>query len=192
MKTLDALPQLTTTRLVMTIPGPDDAQTMVQYFLDNRQHLAPWDPPHPDGFYTEPFWRKQLSFAQRDFQQGRSVRLALRRREEPDGPIIGRVSFSNIVRGAFQSCYLGYSVDHRFEGRGYMSEALRCAVDYTFEELKLHRIQANYIPTNERSGLLLRRLGFNVEGYARDYLFINGAWRDHIMTARLNPALKSL
>jgi ribosomal-protein-alanine N-acetyltransferase len=56
-----------------------------------------------------------------------------------------------------------------------------------FGELGFHRIMANYLPHNERSGRLLRRLGFVVEGYARDYLYIHGAWRDHILTALTNP-----
>ena len=55
-----------------------------------------------------------------------------------------------------------------------------------FQELRMHRIMANYLPTNERSGSLLRRLGFKVEGYARDYIYINGAWRDHILTSLVN------
>ena len=64
-----------------------------------------------------------------------------------------------------------------------MSEALRAAIDYVFSELRLHRIMANYMPANERSGRLLRRMGFTVEGYARDYMSIAGEWRDHILTS---------
>jgi ribosomal-protein-alanine N-acetyltransferase len=68
-----------------------------------------------------------------------------------------------------------------------MQEALTGAIAYVFDELRLHRIMANYMPINERSGRLLRRLGFVVEGYARDYLFIAGGWRDHVLTALVNP-----
>jgi ribosomal-protein-alanine N-acetyltransferase len=64
-----------------------------------------------------------------------------------------------------------------------MFDALQVALIWIFKELKMHRVAAAYIPTNERSGALLRRLGFTVEGYARDYLFINGRWRDHILTS---------
>ena len=70
-----------------------------------------------------------------------------------------------------------------------MYEALTAAIDYVFTDLKLHRIMANYIPVNERSARLLRRLGFTVEGYARDYLFIAGEWRDHILTSLTNDKM---
>ncbi|MCK6430817.1 MAG: GNAT family N-acetyltransferase, partial [Burkholderiaceae bacterium] len=70
--------------------------------------------------------------------------------------------------------------------RGLMTEALAACIDFAFGALRLHRIQANYMPENERSGRLLARLAFEREGYAKDYLFIDGAWRDHVLTARLN------
>ena len=69
-----------------------------------------------------------------------------------------------------------------------MREALEATVEHVFAVLKLHRIQANYVPHNARSGRLLERLGFVNEGLAKDYLFIDGAWRDHVLTARFNPA----
>lgn len=67
-----------------------------------------------------------------------------------------------------------------------MHEALQRTISYVFEELRLHRIHANYIPNNVRSGRLLARLGFAIEGYAKDYLFINDAWRDHVLTSLTN------
>jgi ribosomal-protein-alanine N-acetyltransferase len=68
-----------------------------------------------------------------------------------------------------------------------MFEALTDAIRFVFEGLNLHRIMANYMPRNQRSGNLLKRLDFFVEGYARDYLLINGKWEDHILTSLLNP-----
>ncbi len=64
-----------------------------------------------------------------------------------------------------------------------MAEALRRAIRHAFDEMGLHRLMANYVPTNEHSGRLLRRLGFTIEGYARDYLLLDGVWKDHILTA---------
>ena len=68
-----------------------------------------------------------------------------------------------------------------------MHEALTASLDFAFRDLRLHRVMANYRPEHLRSGRLLARLGFAQEGYARDYLFIDGAWRDHILTSRTNP-----
>jgi ribosomal-protein-alanine N-acetyltransferase len=82
---------------------------------------------------------------------------------------------------------LGFSIDAACEGQGLMREALSAVVDFAFGELGLHRIEANHQPQNLRSAALLRSLGFDVQGYARDYLFLNGAWRDHVLTARTAP-----
>jgi ribosomal-protein-alanine N-acetyltransferase len=86
---------------------------------------------------------------------------------------------------------LGYSLAAVEQGKGYMTEALKVAINFVFTELNLHRIMAAYIPHNQRSGLLLKRLGFGVEGYARDYLMINDQWQDHILTSLINPNWRS-
>jgi ribosomal-protein-alanine N-acetyltransferase len=93
-----------------------------------------------------------------------------------------------IARGPFQSCVLGYQIDQRHEGRGLMLEALTACLGYMFREFKLHRVQASHRPENVRSARLLARLGFQSIGVAREYLFIDGAWRDHMLTALTNPA----
>ena len=99
-----------------------------------------------------------------------------------------RVSnYTQIARGPFQSCILGYAIDGAFERRGLMQEALAATIAHAFDVMQLHRIQASYIPANVRSGRLLQRLGFRREGVAPKYLFINGEWRDHVITALLNP-----
>jgi ribosomal-protein-alanine N-acetyltransferase len=81
---------------------------------------------------------------------------------------------------------VGYSLAESKQGNGYMSEAVSLCVEYIFDELNFHRIVANYMPRNQRSGNLLKKLGFVVEGYARDYLLINGKWEDHILTSLIN------
>ncbi len=78
-------------------------------------------------------------------------------------------------------------MDAEHQGEGYMHEALAAAIEYVFTDLNIHRIQANYQPSNHRSGRLLERLGFAIEGYARNYLLIDGAYRDHILTSLTNP-----
>lgn len=178
---------LKTARLVLTLPGPEAAPRLVRYFQDNREHLTPWEPPFPRGLFSTPFWERRLHQNRQELAGGRSLRLVLLSRAQPNGPVLGMANFTQFIRGAFMACTLGYSLARDAQGQGLMREALEEAIRYVFDDLGMHRIMANYLPINERSGGLLRRLGFQVEGYARDYLFINGAWRDHILTALTNP-----
>jgi ribosomal-protein-alanine N-acetyltransferase len=99
--------------------------------------------------------------------------------------MIGHVSLSNVVRGAFQSCNLGYSQDENACGKGYMTEALRVVLHFAFTEADLHRVEANVVPANTASIGVLKRLGFRQEGEAKRYLKINGDWEDHLRFAIL-------
>jgi ribosomal-protein-alanine N-acetyltransferase len=102
---------------------------------------------------------------------------------------VGQVHLSSLVRGAFQSCNLGYALDAGCQGRGLMHEALQAIVDEAFSpRLNLHRIQAGVRPENHRSLAVLARLGFAEIGLARAYLFIDGAWRDHRLFDLTNPS----
>ncbi len=181
------LANIETARLCLQVAPPSGAARLLDFFKSNEDHLAPWSPPRPKHFLTLPYWEEQLELECQEFLDGVSLKLKILDRFDPNGPMLGHCNFSQFVRGPFQACYLGYALDGRLVGRGLMGEALEGAIPYVFESLKLHRIMANYLPINERSGRLLKRLGFVVEGYARDYLYINGAWRDHILTALTNP-----
>ena len=119
-------------------------------------------------------------------RDGTQMQLVLIDREHPDSSIVGQCTLSGITRGVFQAAHLGYGLDHRFVGRGLMGEALRTVIDYAFYQMNLHRIMANTMPSNERSLRLLERLGFEREGYARNYLYLAGAWRDHVLMALTN------
>jgi ribosomal-protein-alanine N-acetyltransferase len=191
MKESRTFPHIETERLLLTIPTEEDAPRMLAFFEENRAHLARWSPPPPEGYYTESYWRDRLAQARNDYAHDQAMRLVLSERDKEAAPVIGICNFTNFVRGPFQACYLGYSLDYRFEGRGLMYEAVKAAIAYAFDQLRLHRIMANYVPVNERSGKLLRRLGFTVEGYARDYLMIEDRWQDHILTSLTNTNLKA-
>jgi ribosomal-protein-alanine N-acetyltransferase len=180
-------PRIETERLLLTLPGEDAAARMLAFAMENREHLTRWEPTPSSGFDTEEYWRNLLATARNDFLQGRSMKLVMFDRADPSGPVLGECNFSNFVRGPFHACYLGYKIDFRWEGRGLMREALVASIEHVFGPLGLHRIMANYLPVNERSGRLLKRLGFTIEGYARDYLRIDGEWRDHILTSLTNP-----
>jgi len=103
--------------------------------------------------------------------------------------VIGSIHFNQVQRGAFHSAMLGYSLDEAYVGQGLMTEALAAGIAEMFSpRVNLHRLQAAYRPENARSAAVLERLGFQFEGMARDYLYIDGAWRDHRITSLHNPA----
>ena len=178
-------PVLETERLALRISGPEEAEAYLDYYRRNRAHLEPWDPSRPEDFYSLPWWRRQLAENGREFQADKSLRFGLFLRTDPGEPLVGVANFTNIIRGPFQACFLGYNVDGQHEGRGLMFEGLSPALDYALGPLGLNRVMANYQPQNERSGRLLQRLGFEREGLARRYLYIDGEWRDHVLTAKV-------
>ena len=152
---------------------------VVSYFLRNKLHLADSMPLRDAHFYTESFWLEQITRYRGSRDRGSEIRWFLR-----DGhQIIGHVSFDQIVKGPFQSCYLGFGLDAEFQGHGLMWQALLRSLDYVLRDLGLNRVMANYEPGNTRSGRLLRSLGFEREGYARRYLKLNGRWKDHVLTS---------
>ncbi len=83
-------------------------------------------------------------------------------------------NLSIVVRGSFHACYLGYSIAQKWQGQGLMFEALTAAIRHMQRTQHIYRIMANYMPDKKRSGALLERLGFEKEGYAKDYLLIDG------------------
>jgi [ribosomal protein S5]-alanine N-acetyltransferase len=178
-------PVFETERLCLRLPGPSEAAALAAFYVVNREHLQPWSPTFHPGTFSEAFWAGEAERRLADFLAGQDVRGFLYPRTEPDR-VIGNLSLVQISRGAFQACTLGYALAAEAEGRGYMLEAVRGAVRYSFEDLALHRVMANYMPRNRRSAAVLRRAGFVVEGYARHYLLINGRWEDHVLTAITN------
>ncbi len=183
-----ALPavQLLTARLRLVAADEALAAAVADFHDRNREHLSPWEPPvsrSVDGVASQ---TARLREAMTDFAQGTGFRYLLQPIGDP-ARVIGSVHFSNVVRGAFHSCNLGYALDRECEGQALMTEALRCAIGEMFSpRINLHRIQAAYRPENWRSAEVLKRLHFQDEGLCPDYLFIDGAWRIHRLVALLN------
>jgi ribosomal-protein-alanine N-acetyltransferase len=157
------------------------------FFTRNRELFAPWDPPRPAGLESREYWERQLEQALAAFAEGREARFVVLERAALEPRLIARANFTQIFRGPFQSCVLGYQIDRDFEGKGLMREALAACVDFMFGEFRLHRVQAAYRIENTRSARLLAGLGFESIGVARDYLYVDGAWRDHVLVALNNP-----
>lgn len=138
----------------------------------------------PRSHHSVASWTLRLIEREKEFDDESSVHFI--GINESESLVVGTCSISNIVRGVFQACHMGYSVDKNFEGQGKMQELASHTIEYVFTELKLHRIMANHMPENKRSEALLRRLGFEREGYAKRYLQINGEWEDHVLNSLIN------
>lgn len=180
---------ITCARIIIRMATNKDIPKILNYFSANKTYLTPYYPYWQDGFFTEEYWQLQIEVNYQELTNDRSLRLFIFPKNDSN-TIIGTINFNNIVRGAAHYCNVGYSLAETEQGKGYMTEAMHGAIDYMFQEFNMHRIMASYIPHNQRSGNLLRRLGFTVEGYARDYLMINGKWEDHILTSLINPKWK--
>ncbi len=178
-------PEFVTERLVVRLLESGEAEKMLRFRLENRDHLEQWEPKRRPEFFTLNYWELQLQTQRRDYQHGLSLCLAILNSRESE--VLGVCNFTNIVRGTFMSCHLGYALAQRHEGKGIMKEALQPSCQYVFSNLGLHRIMANYLPHNDRSASLLKRLGFEIEGRAREYLLINGSWEDHVLTSLIRP-----
>ncbi|MCG8480888.1 MAG: GNAT family N-acetyltransferase [Spirochaetales bacterium] len=184
--------ELRTDRLVIRDLRPGDARSVHEFNTRNRWYHERWEPKRAAEYYTLRFQRRLLRHLRHNagiVQFGFSLIPATGRatlHRPPDGVI----TYSNIVRGPFQSCFVGYRLAVSAEGRGLMTEALSATVSYMFEVEGLHRIEANIMPTNDRSIRLITRLGFVFEGRSRRYLRIQGCWEDHDHYVLLNDRWK--
>ncbi|MBV9854950.1 MAG: GNAT family N-acetyltransferase [Streptosporangiaceae bacterium] len=170
---------MSTTRLVTV----GDALVLAELLRVNRDFLAPWEPPRSDNYFTLDGQRAVILDALARYERGTALpRVIL----ADSGRVAGRITLSGIVRGAFQSCSLGYWVSAADNGRGLATAAVGDIIRVAFDELRLHRIQAETLLDNVRSQRVLERNGFARFGMAPQYLNIAGKWQDHLLYQRLN------
>jgi len=177
-----------TDRLTIRLPQVADVPEIIRYYGENREHLRPFSPTFAPDSLDESIWLEQVRVRLREFAARESFRAFIYAKAAPER-IAGNLNLTQVHRGAFQSCVLGYNLAQDEQGKGYMTEAVNGAVAFAFERWRLHRVTANHMPRNARSAAVLRRCGFQVEGLARAYLLINGKWEDHVLAAIINPTL---
>lgn len=156
-------------------PVESDRAEWLKLRRENREYLERWEPLPPPGTT----WGEDASF-------DRFLHSAVgddRRRYlaclTDSGAIFGQFSLANIIRGPLQQCFLGYWIAERYSGRGLATRAMRLALRLAFEDLRLHRVEANIQPHNQRSRKLAARCGLRLEGFSPRYLEIAGGWADH-------------
>jgi [ribosomal protein S5]-alanine N-acetyltransferase len=164
---------MTTLRLSRATPA--DAADLIAANIASQAHHLPWVTSFTDQAGFDTWFARGLT--------GPNVGLVAR--EAASNQVVGIINLNEIVMGAFRSAYLGYYGMLSFARTGLMTEALRATVNYAFNDLRLHRLEANIQPDNLASIALVRRVGFKQEGFSPRYLRINGEWRDHERWAML-------
>lgn len=168
---------LDTDNLRLAVLRKSEAARVAEYLQNNRDFHKQFSQTHTDDYFTISTQKKYLAYDCNSFLEGSLVPLWITLKD--DNKIIGRVSFFNFAYGGMMSCACGYHLDKDHTGKGYMTEALKSAMAFVFDEYKMHRIEAFIVPENEPSLNLVKRVGFHYEGKRNSYMHINGRYRDH-------------
>lgn len=149
----------------------------------SRSFLEPWEPIWPADDLTRSAFRRRLKRYVEDQRTDQAYSFFVFR--SGGDVLVGGVTLSNVRRGVAQASSIGYWMGAPFARQGLMSRALRALIPFSFNNLRLHRLEAACITTNAASIRLLEKSGFQREGCARQYLCINGMWQDHLLYGRL-------
>lgn len=176
-------------RVLIRPPERGDWQQWASLRSASRAFLTPWEPSWTLDALTRSAFRRRVGRYAVDWRtdQGYSFLVF----EQEKGRLVGGIGLSNIRRGVAETGSLGYWTGQAFARRGYMAEALALTLDFAFDRLRLHRVEAACLPDNAPSRGLLAKTGFREEGYARKYLCIDGKWQDHVLFAMLREEWRS-
>lgn len=164
-------------------PVNEDFEAWAALRSRSRAFLEPWEPIWQEDDLTRRAFRQRVKRAQEEADADEAYAFFIFRAQ--DQALVGGVTLGLVRRGVAQACTMGYWIGEPFAGQGLMTRAVRSVTAHAFADLRLRRIEAACLPVNERSRRLLERVGFQREGYAREYLCINGSWQDHLLYALL-------
>jgi ribosomal-protein-alanine N-acetyltransferase len=149
----------------------------------SRDFLTPWEPTWPADDLTRASFRRRIKRYSEDQRGDLAYPFFVLRKT--DGALVGGLTLANIRRGCAQAGSLGYWMGASYARQGHMTGAVSAVLPFAFATLRLHRVEAACIPANIASIRLLEKTGFRREGFARQYLCIDGSWQDHLLYARL-------
>ena len=164
-------------RVYLRYPIQSDWRDWSVLRAESQAFLAEWEPTWAADALSRGAFRRRLRIYKSEMRQGVTYSFLIFR--SADDALLGGITFSNLRRGVAQTATLGYWIGAPHARQGYMSEALFATIEFAFRRLGLHRIEAACLPANEASRRLLLSCGFQEQGYAREYLRINGRWQDH-------------
>src|SRR4029077_15413838 len=163
-------------------PDRGDYEEWASLRARSRSFLARWEPSWPADALSRASFRARLARYSEDWRTDQGYNFFIFR---SDDTLAGGVGLSNMRRGVAETASLGYWIGQAFARQGFMSGALPLLLDFAFDRLRLHRVEAACLPTNVPSRAVLLRTGFKQEGYARNYLLIGGNAQAHLLYAIL-------
>ena len=182
----EPLPSVAGEGILLRMPQATDYTDWTELREASRDFLTPWEPTWPADDLSRSAFRRRIRRYAEDLRTDQGYAFLIIRGS--DNALVGGLTLANIRRGVAQAGSLGYWMGQPFARQGYMSAAVRAIIPFAFTTLRLHRLEAACIPTNAGSIRLLEKTGFVREGYAREYLCINGIWQDHLLYGRLKDS----
>jgi [ribosomal protein S5]-alanine N-acetyltransferase len=174
--------RLTGERVYLRAPERGDWEAWASLRARSRNFLEPWEPSWPADALSRMSFRSRVARYAEDWRTDQAYNFFIL---SPDEELVGGIGLSNVRRGVSETASLGYWIGEPFARQGLMTAALPLVLGFSFDRLRLHRVEAACLPTNVPSRALLMRTGFQQEGYARQYLCIAGKWQDHLLFAIL-------
>jgi [ribosomal protein S5]-alanine N-acetyltransferase len=169
-------------RVYLRAPERMDWEAWASLRGRSRNFLEPWEPSWPADALSRLSFRSRIGRYAEDWRSDQAYNFFI---FSHDDALVGGIGLSNVRRGVSETASLGYWVGEPFARQGFMTAALPLVLDFSFDRVRLHRVEAACLPTNVPSRALLTRIGFQQEGYARQYLCIAGKWQDHLLFAIL-------
>ena len=179
----EQLPAIAGDGVLLRVPQMSDYGAWSSLRETSRDFLTPWEPTWPADDLTRASFRRRIKRYSEDQRSDLAYPFFIYRKG--DGALVGGLTLSNIRRGCAQAGSLGYWMGAPFARQGHMTAAVAGLLPFAFATLRLHRVEAACIPANTASIRLLEKTGFRREGFARQYLCIDGIWQDHLLFARL-------
>ncbi|MBK3494729.1 GNAT family N-acetyltransferase [Viridibacillus sp. YIM B01967] len=164
-----------------------EVEALLKLETENKEFFQLYTPLKDEKFYIIDGQVKRIERSISLAEQGTLYSFGIFLTE--DKRLIGNITLSEVVQGDLQSCWIGYYLDKMQNGKGYTTEAVKLAVYYVFNELKLHRIEAGVMPRNGASIKVLEKVGFYKEGIAKENARINGRWEDHQILSIINNGI---
>ncbi len=175
--------QIKTDNLLLRLPKYDDFENWLDLRTISKDFLEAWEPKRSKGFFGRSAFNNRVKWAVDSFKKKQAAHFFIFHVSEK---FLGSITVDNIRRSPSESGTIGYWLGEPFIKKGYMTEALKNVIYYSFTDLNLSRLEAATLPENIASRKLLEGAGFKYEGVGQSYLQINGRWRNHILYGLLS------